>query len=1088
MFPRETEDALVALLAVQQELLSEAALEKVRERQAELDRPLLELLASSGKLSAEECEALRQQLDPELIPGFRLEREAGRGGMGVVYRARQLSLDRVVALKVLSRRLAEDSSYVEKFLAEARSAAKLNHENVVAAIDAGEAGGSIYYFAMEFIDGVTVAELLERDGALPWARTFEIAEKVARALEHAHQAGIVHRDVKPENVMLARSGAVKLCDLGLAKPAAIAGTGEKSDTTEGTPYYCSPEQALGRTDIDARSDIYSLGMTLFHMLAGEPCYDGENARAIMVKQVREPLPDLAERLPQVPGPLRELLGAMLVKEREKRLASVGEWRARLEAARKAIAAPPPRPTSRRSPALLGALAFGVLAATGIGLALLLGGETPQPPAQAGSDPARPAGPGVEEPGSRRPLPTRAKVDPPPTRPLPPTPTPSGPEAPTSAAGRALTEAREWLLLHPEDPLGAAERLRQVEEAHPGGAEAEQARRAREALREELRKVGLPRFKELGDGVADAVRERRFDAALALVDAFAAGWGRDLPELEDQLQKLRKLPEEAATSRLAELERGLQAADATTREAARAGLAQLGEQGELAAAQAARARLAALAQEGALSAAREAWTRALDARRAALAAGDLQTARGALQAASKREELAPLRPEMERALREQEALERAWAAFDQRCQALGDDGKAVLTLAGGGELRGRLVTYDTRAWSCSFKAWGAKEATPLELRALSVEQLLALALPPAEGRANALYFLARRHPQAAKAALDAAVAAGQPDDRDLRAEVLRLEADLVEARIADTLNRLLDPATPAAELIKGARELTPEVARSATYQARFEALKAAWIKARTAQLATDPALLFRGKLTRARKGDEVTLSWRFKDPAELEDWRADPKTVGTSRVEFREGAMRVSGKATLQGLFLGGALALEVKATTNDNARPNLNVILGDQGGWTGALCGLGYQFGTPRRIDVDPSAPRKPGYNVPLPANVLVVLSGQAPPAGITCWAAEDAPSVLGSAGKPIKLRAERDQDGEVRLKVKGRTVYSVGPVAGWDQPGSVALAPLEAEMLVSEVEVQGRLDPAWVEARGVELAQREAAALPAPPAPPPPK
>ena len=176
---------------------------------------------------------------PSAIGGFELLATLGKGGMGVVFKARQVSMDRIVALKVLPPNLAKDETYVSRFLREARSAAKLNHPNIVQGIDVGEAGGH-YYFAMEFVDGFTVKELIRRQGRIEEKQALNIVGGVARALEHSAKHGIIHRDIKPDNIMISREGAVKLADLGLARTVEKPDTLTIEGTALGTPYYMAP--------------------------------------------------------------------------------------------------------------------------------------------------------------------------------------------------------------------------------------------------------------------------------------------------------------------------------------------------------------------------------------------------------------------------------------------------------------------------------------------------------------------------------------------------------------------------------------------------------------------------------------------------------------------------------------------------------------------------------------------------------------------------------------------------------------------------------------------------------------------------------
>ena len=209
------------------------------------------------------------------IPGYESLGRIGQGAMGVVFKARQVSVDRLVAIKVLRDEAARDREYIERFRREARVAAKLSHNNIVGVIDAGEADGR-HYFVMEYVEGTTVQDELDRGKAYDEKAALGIALAVARALEHAHERGLIHRDIKPANILLTRDGNIKLADLGLARMAAdVQGT---AGVAAGTPYYISPEQARGQADVDIRTDIYSLGATLYHMVTGRVPYSGATPR------------------------------------------------------------------------------------------------------------------------------------------------------------------------------------------------------------------------------------------------------------------------------------------------------------------------------------------------------------------------------------------------------------------------------------------------------------------------------------------------------------------------------------------------------------------------------------------------------------------------------------------------------------------------------------------------------------------------------------------------------------------------------------------------------------------------------------------
>ena len=219
------------------------------------------------------------------IPGYQILDKLGKGSMGIVYKARQTSVDRIVAVKILLDALAQNKEFIKRFDREAKIAAKLAHNNIVNAIDAGEVDGH-HFFVMEYVEGATIKDALDQKKWFDEKAALKIVTAVAEALKHAHQRGLIHRDIKPENVILTGDGNVKLADLGLARLTAD----EKWSMSEagmaiGTPYYISPEQVRGQVDVDIRADIYSLGATLYHMVTGRVPYDGETPTDVMRKHV-----------------------------------------------------------------------------------------------------------------------------------------------------------------------------------------------------------------------------------------------------------------------------------------------------------------------------------------------------------------------------------------------------------------------------------------------------------------------------------------------------------------------------------------------------------------------------------------------------------------------------------------------------------------------------------------------------------------------------------------------------------------------------------------------------------------------------------
>jgi serine/threonine protein kinase len=243
------------------------------------------------------------------------------GGMGAVYKARDVELRRDVALKVLAPELAAKPGLLERFRREARHAARLRHENIVSIYECGETGGT-YYLALEFVDGIDLGEYIDREGKLDPEEARLITLQAARALEHAHAHGIIHRDVKPSNFLLARPNGgllVKLTDLGLAREAGDEDFRvTRAGTTVGTIDYIAPEQARDSALADIRSDLYSLGCTLFHMLAGQAPFSEGGLTERLYKHIESEPPNVLDFNPRVPPALCVVLYRLLAKKPEDR--------------------------------------------------------------------------------------------------------------------------------------------------------------------------------------------------------------------------------------------------------------------------------------------------------------------------------------------------------------------------------------------------------------------------------------------------------------------------------------------------------------------------------------------------------------------------------------------------------------------------------------------------------------------------------------------------------------------------------------------------------------------------------------------------
>jgi eukaryotic-like serine/threonine-protein kinase len=329
---------------------------------------------------------------------YELEELVGSGGMSSVFRARDVQLDRRVAIKILHAHYADDPEYIERFRREARAVAQLSHPNIVTVIDRGDDRGR-QYIVFEHVEGENLKELVQRTGRLPVRRALELVLPVADGLAFAHEHGLVHRDVKPQNVLLSREGDVKVTDFGIARSLDVEHGVTQTGTVMGTGEYLAPEQASGQP-VSPATDVYSLGVVLWELLAGDVPFVGENFVAVALRHVNEPPPSLREQRPDVSPRLDAAVTRALAKDPAHRFPSMAALAAELRAClaeaegdapaedqsaltlvgapavsapATAPARPPGRPRRRRPVALYALLAL-VAAGAALAATLLLGGS------------------------------------------------------------------------------------------------------------------------------------------------------------------------------------------------------------------------------------------------------------------------------------------------------------------------------------------------------------------------------------------------------------------------------------------------------------------------------------------------------------------------------------------------------------------------------------------------------------------------------------------------------------------------------------------------------------------------------------------
>jgi serine/threonine protein kinase len=292
---------------------------------------LAQRLIAAGKLTPFQAAAVRERnFEMLMIGNYQVLDRLGAGGMGTVYKARHRRMKRVVAIKVLSRNARLSDEFVQRFQREVEAVARLSHPNIVMAYDADEAEVG-HFLVMEFVNGRDLATEVQKRGPLPVPEAVGCILQAARALEYAHGQGIIHRDIKPANLLREVGGVVKVADLGLARindtrgqPPENASALTQAGTIMGTVDFMSPEQALGATNVDHRTDIYSLGCTLYFLLTGRPPYQDASLMAILLKHREAPIPSLREARSEVPADLDQVFRRMVAKKPDERFASLAE--------------------------------------------------------------------------------------------------------------------------------------------------------------------------------------------------------------------------------------------------------------------------------------------------------------------------------------------------------------------------------------------------------------------------------------------------------------------------------------------------------------------------------------------------------------------------------------------------------------------------------------------------------------------------------------------------------------------------------------------------------------------------------------------
>jgi serine/threonine protein kinase len=316
------------------------------------------------------------------LGNYKLIRKIAQGGMGVIYEATQINLDRKVALKILTAELATRPEFLQRFEREAKSAASLNHPGIVAVYDFGEADGR-RFIIMEFIDGENLSEYISKRGKIPVENALAIVEQAAQALKVAAEKSIIHRDIKPSNLMLTRDGRVKVADMGLAKVLTENSELTMSSVSIGSPHFIAPEQAGDSKNADHRVDIYSLGVTLLYFVTGKHAYDGDSPISVVLAHATKPLPTGADLGTELPAEVEALIKRMTAKNPDERYQTYDELLADLQLVQRGylpMAAPEtelPQENSQKKPGVGFAVAIVLIAAIG-GVVFFATKKSPEP--------------------------------------------------------------------------------------------------------------------------------------------------------------------------------------------------------------------------------------------------------------------------------------------------------------------------------------------------------------------------------------------------------------------------------------------------------------------------------------------------------------------------------------------------------------------------------------------------------------------------------------------------------------------------------------------------------------------------------------
>ncbi len=998
-------------------------------------------------------------LQPLLVAGsllgdWRLVAELGRGGMGVVFKARREGTEELAALKVL--RDPGRASLVERFVRETRAVERLDHPHIVRLIDSGKAG-DLPYYVMELVEGRGLDAVLAADGKLEGTRAATILRDVASAAHAAHEAGIVHRDFKPANVLVTAAFEPKVMDFGLAKLEDEGNKLTRTGAAVGTPTYMSPEQVQGRS-IDRRTDVWALGVMLHELVVGHPPWGGSTPSEVFYKIVNDEIPPA-----EIDPTLDRIIRKCCQKTADDRYQTAEELAGDLDTwlGGGTVEAKLPGALTLLGRQLAASrqllLAAGVGALVVVPVLLFVRGDrrhvetvtVETAPVATAVAPARSSG--------------------------------AAPVSSGDAAGRdRLAAVAEFRRDHPDDRRGAIERYRAISTELPDSDAALLANdeaNALETLVEKDESIALDAFlketrpQQRSDDIGAAVAKlaialdspewsaRSKDAIKRAITEIGARTRATISEMEKRGTDLARIGDtKGAQSAIAELQAlalppVLDSERMASIEHVNAMLASARDTQAASQAAAAEKTRAAKAEEEA---------RAILADLGPLeSAGDLEGARARIGTACVVPSVVAARQELERAFAGREVLRTVAATHPD------------LDLGGG--VNATIERLDEARLVVILKP--RKKGGPVEAPLATVLPKLAHVGSDTDRAAVATYLLLRGSGEAALLAALGAGEAGKPLLERAQAvaadEHRRTFATALDAAIA----LALDASKSALDATAKLKALVEKNLADPAVVARHDAIKDAYSKGRARAFHDDPALVFHGGKCKVERGGILSVTYDWKDAVQGRDWVIEGDLPG--------GALNVDTKKKLAVIAghvrhvarLTGKIRVHATVAAVDAARPNVNLVLHDQGSFSGLLVGIGWNPKDMTKVTFPKDAMAHAGENVGLPAIAVVVLAAGKKPAEWRIESAESGGDDIAAPGRRVRLDVSKE-DAALRVAVNGATVVDLEPAPLRLQLGGVGFAPDSSGLVLHEVQIEGKLEADWLIGFMADQAAAEANAL----------